>query len=282
MYLGDFNAGEIIDFKFCTVGTTGAPTVLAGTPAMSVYKGNGTTESTTGVTLTVSFDTVVGTNHVRIDTSADGTFYANGNDFQVIISAGTVGGISVVGYVIAHFSLRNRGVTLRGITHTGAVIPTVSTLTGHTAQTGDSYARLGAPTGASIAADIGTKASQTSVDTIDDFLDTEVAAIKAKTDLLPEGIKKNTAFNNFHFMMFDSTTGAGKTGIADGSFTKKVIIDNGTQASLSGTITEVDSTNFPGLYRISLTSGELNGDNVTFRFAATGAKDSEFTIKTSP
>lgn len=33
-----------------------------------------------------------------------------------------------------------------------------------------------------------TRASQTSVDTIDDFLDTEVAAIKAKTDLLPAAI----------------------------------------------------------------------------------------------
>jgi hypothetical protein len=51
--------------------------------------------------------------------------------------------------------------------------------------TGDAYARLGAPAGASIAADIATRASQTSVDTVDDFLDTEVAAIKAKTDNLP-------------------------------------------------------------------------------------------------
>lgn len=44
------------------------------------------------------------------------------------------------------------------------------------AMTGDAFARLGAPAGASIAADLVT---------IDDFLDTEVAAIKAKTDNLP-------------------------------------------------------------------------------------------------
>lgn len=43
-------------------------------------------------------------------------------------------------------------------------------------QTGDSYARLGAPAGASVSADITT---------IDDLLDTEIAAIKAKTDNLP-------------------------------------------------------------------------------------------------
>lgn len=37
---------------------------------------------------------------------------------------------------------------------TGGTITTVSTLTGHTPQTGDSFARLGAPAGASLAADI--------------------------------------------------------------------------------------------------------------------------------
>ncbi len=45
-------------------------------------------------------------------------------------------------------------------------------------------ARLGAPVGADLSADIAAKASQASVNTIDDFLDTEVAAIKAKTDSL--------------------------------------------------------------------------------------------------
>jgi len=35
-------------------------------------------------------------------------------------------------------------VTLAAVTHSGAVIPTVSALTGHTVQTGDSFARIGA------------------------------------------------------------------------------------------------------------------------------------------
>lgn len=47
----------------------------------------------------------------------------------------------------------------------------VNTLNGHTAQTGDSFARLGAPAGASVSADIAAA-------------DTVVDAIKAKTDLL--------------------------------------------------------------------------------------------------
>jgi hypothetical protein len=46
------------------------------------------------------------------------------------------------------------GVVLSGVTHTGAVIPTVTALTGHTAQTGDNFARLGVPAGASVSADI--------------------------------------------------------------------------------------------------------------------------------
>jgi len=48
---------------------------------------------------------------------------------------------------------------------------TVTTLTGHTAQTGDSYARLGAPAGASVSADIAT-------------IDTNVDGVKTKTDSL--------------------------------------------------------------------------------------------------
>ena len=60
------------------------------------------------------------------------------------------------------------------------MIPTVTTLTGNTPQTGDSFARIGA-TGSGLT----SLATQASVNTIDDFLDTEIAAIKAKTDNLP-------------------------------------------------------------------------------------------------
>lgn len=64
------------------------------------------------------------------------------------------------------------GIVLSGVTHTGAVIPTVTTLTGHTAQTGDNFARLGAPAGLSVSADVAA----VKVDT---------AAVKTKTDFLP-------------------------------------------------------------------------------------------------
>lgn len=109
-YIGDFNTGVTIYSRFTTVGVTGAPTTLAGTPALSVYKTNSTTQTTTGVSLGVDHDSVTGLHLFTVDTSADGTFYAAGCDFQVVITTGTVGGTSVVGYVIAEFSIENRNI----------------------------------------------------------------------------------------------------------------------------------------------------------------------------
>ena len=60
----------------------------------------------------------------------------------------------------------------------GNVDGSVASVVGHTAQTGDSFARLGAPVGASISADI--------------------AAVQAD---LPIKIAKNTAISNFPFIM---------------------------------------------------------------------------------
>lgn len=105
MYLGDFAASDTIDFNFCTVDSTGAPAALSG-GTVSVYKGSGATQSTAGVTLTASFDSVTGLNHVTITTASDGTFYADGGQFEAVLTAGTVGGVSVVGYVVGRFTLR--------------------------------------------------------------------------------------------------------------------------------------------------------------------------------
>lgn len=110
MDLGDRAEDSTIDFMFQTRNTSAAPATLAGTPAISVYKANGTTESTAGVTLTADFDSRTGLNHVRIDTSSD-AFYATGNDYMVVITTGTVNSVSVVGTVVATFSIDNRSVS---------------------------------------------------------------------------------------------------------------------------------------------------------------------------
>ncbi|MGE5512373.1 MAG: hypothetical protein ACM31O_14090 [Bacteroidota bacterium] len=56
-------------------------------------------------------------------------------------------------------------------------------LTTNVVQSGDAYARLGAPAGASVSADVAAVSSVLA--TIAGYLDTEIAAIKAKTDNLP-------------------------------------------------------------------------------------------------
>ena len=107
MYLGDYVLDATLYFSFTTRSfSTGAPTQLAGTPAISVYKDADDTQTTTGVTLAVDDDTITGWNRVTIDTSD--AFYTTATDFQVVITTGTVGGVSVVGEVVAHFSIENR------------------------------------------------------------------------------------------------------------------------------------------------------------------------------
>lgn len=132
--LGDRQFGSIIDFKFTTVApATGLPTTLAGTPVISVYPANSTTEITAGVTLTPDADSRTGMNHVRIDLSGSAS-YARRQDYDVVITTGTVGGTSAVGYIVATFSIENRhvaGLRTRGIcpssgshTTTAVVLPT--------------------------------------------------------------------------------------------------------------------------------------------------------------
>ena len=112
-YLGDFNASDIIDFKFTTFRpSTGAPFTLAGSPVVSVYKDNSTTQSTAGVTLSVDFNAVTGLHNVRITTSSDATFYANGGEFECVITTGTVDSVSVVGSCVGRFTL---GVTASNV-----------------------------------------------------------------------------------------------------------------------------------------------------------------------
>lgn len=137
-YAGDFAPAATVRLRFNTHKLDGSPVTLAGTPAVAVYKGS-TTESTAGVTLTVDYDGRTGFHDVVIDTSADGTFYAAGNDFTVILTAGTADGVSVAGGIVGSFSLANRS-PLR---------PTVAGRTLDVSATGEAgldWANVGSPT----------------------------------------------------------------------------------------------------------------------------------------
>lgn len=146
----DYTLGDTVNFMFTTRRfSTGAPYTLAGTPAVSVYEDNSTTQITSGVTLTTDFDSVTGLNHVAVVATSGNGFEA-GKDYHLVITTGTVDSVSVVGEVVGRFTLE----------------------------------RSAAAVDLDNATD-GLSALKALIDTIDDFLDTEVAAIKAKTDNLP-------------------------------------------------------------------------------------------------
>ena len=112
-YYGDLAPSQIIDMKFTSRNSSGQPTTLSGSPAVQCYKDNSLTQSSTGISLTVDFDSITGFNQLRVDLSADTSFYSAGSNFFCIISAGTVGGTTVIGEVVGAFSVADRGTTIR-------------------------------------------------------------------------------------------------------------------------------------------------------------------------
>ncbi len=101
----DITLEDTIDIKFTTRAfATGIPTTLAGTPVISAYPSNSVTQLTAGITLTVDFDSVTGLHNIRVvATAANG--YAASTDYTLVITTGTVGGVSVVGEVVGEFTI---------------------------------------------------------------------------------------------------------------------------------------------------------------------------------
>ena len=210
-WFGDISLEDTIDIKFTTRNfSTGAPFTLAGTPVISAYPGNSTTQLTAGITLTVDFDAVTGLHNVRVvATAANG--YAAATNYALVITTGTVNSVSVVGEVVGSFSISARsalrptvvgrtldvsaggeagidwanvGTPSTSVSLSATTVATVSTLTGHTAQTGDNFARLGAPAGASVSADIAAVKTDTAAILVDTgtTLDGNITSIKTTTD----------------------------------------------------------------------------------------------------
>ncbi len=122
----DITLGDTIYPKFTTRAfATGVPTTLAGTPVLSVYEENNITQITSGVSISVDYDSVTGLHQATI-IATSGNGYEVGKSYDLVITTGTVGGVSVIGEVVASF--------------------TVEAQAGHK--------RLGAPAGATIAADL--------------------------------------------------------------------------------------------------------------------------------
>jgi hypothetical protein len=205
----DITIGETFDVKFTTISSTGAPITLAGSPVISAYPGNSVTQLTAGITLTVDFDGVTGLHNVRIVASV-GNGYADATDYALVITTGTVDGVSVVGYVADHFTIGRSAAHTRLGAPAGAsvsadvaavkvdtaaiLVDTGTTLDGRIPAAlvgGRIDSSVGAMaahvmTAAAAAADLTTElqsglATAAALDTIDNFLDTEVAAILEDT-----------------------------------------------------------------------------------------------------
>lgn len=103
-----------------------------------------------------------------------------------------------------------------------------------------------------------------------------VAALPGESVTLANAqrIQKNAALNNFALVMIDSADDVSpKTGL---TVTATRSIDGGSFAACANSVAEVGN----GVYKINLAATDLNGDVITFRFAATGANDTLLTIVT--
>lgn len=136
-----------------------------------------------------------------------------------------------------------------------------SDVTSILADTADMQPKLGTPAGSDMSADIAAVKADT-------------AAIKTRTDNLPEGVKKNAALNNFMFLMVDTVDGkTPKTGL---TVSGQRSIDGAAFGALANAATEIGS----GWYKVDLAASDLNGDTVALLFTASGADARNVFIKT--
>jgi hypothetical protein len=131
-----------LNFKFSTQKADGTPIALVD-GVVSVYKSNSATQSTEGVTLSADFDSVTGLNNVKIDLSSN-AFYEVAKDYSVIITAGTVDGVSVVGAVLASFSIENRNTKANLVSILGTALTETS---GYLAAAFKKFFNIETPTG---------------------------------------------------------------------------------------------------------------------------------------
>jgi hypothetical protein len=188
-YFGDFSEDQSVYIPFNTFDSNDPSASVTITNLadadIKVHKdGSATQIVTDGATVAIDFDSITGNHLITIDTSAHAD-YSTGSDYMVRIEGTTVDGATINAWV-GSFSIENRhsagalrpttaGRTL-DVTATGAagidwgnvenqstavdlsatdiqLCDTITTYTGNTVQTGDSYARLGAPAGVSVSAD---------------------------------------------------------------------------------------------------------------------------------
>lgn len=142
---------------------------------------------------------------------------------------------------------------------------TVTTYTGNTPQTGDSFPLVSTEVAEIYAAVITNAAG---VDIAADII-----ALQAD---LPQRITKNVAFAAFAFYMVSSTDHVtAKTGA---TVTAERSIDGAAFAACVNAVAEIAN----GWYKIDLAASDVNGNSIALKFTATGADQQGCTIITAP
>ena len=124
LYKGDFPLGQTIYIYVNTHKADGTPVDAAGSPAASVYKDNNTTELAGVCTITAPFDSVTGLMCCAVATT--NAFFVAGCDYKVVLTAGTVDSVSVVGTVLGTFSICNRTPSIRKNTAAAGAVGSIT------------------------------------------------------------------------------------------------------------------------------------------------------------
>jgi hypothetical protein len=281
------NLGENLYFKFTTRRfTTGAPFTLAGSPVISAYRDDSVGEITAGITLSVDFDGRTGLNHVT-------AVLTGGNGFSVgyyafTITVGTVDGVSVVGEIVHEIvigpapshtvSMANDVVTAAAIADNAidaaALASDCITASKIADNAIDANAiAAGAITSAKFATDAitSTVLAASAVTEIQTGLasQTDVTAIKAKTDLLPT----DPADQSLLMAAIAGVTAPSAADVADAVWDEilsghVVAGSTGEALAAAGSAADPWLTALPGSYAPG-TAGQIVGQQIPFINAKT-------------
>ena len=159
MYIGEFSTGSTAYFVFTTINSSGAPTALSSA-AVTVYRGSSTLPSATGLTLTSTFGAVVGLNHVQVDMGLTSPFYEPAMSYFAVVTSGGVGDESLAGYVLAHWSIKDRIAVISSLSAILTVSSVVTISTAALISTSNVFTSVASVTG-NVTGSVGSVASAT-------------------------------------------------------------------------------------------------------------------------
>lgn len=230
--------------------------------------------ATSGRSMVVDAAGLVDSNVVKLGPSGAGTAQTArdvGGNVDTTTSSRMATYTQPTGFLAATFPT---GTVANQTNITGGTITTVTNLT-NAATAGDLTATMKASITAAVptADQNGTDAASKILVTPANKLATDASGYV--TEVSVDGIKKNTALNNFEYLMVDSADHVtGKTGL---TVTAERSIDGGAFAACANSSVEVGA----GIYKINLANTDLNGDVITIKLTAIGADARFVTVKTN-